>query len=408
MAYLVPDRSNEALPSEQSRSPDNCVKYKVDIWHNILWSNYKGAVFSALYRETLQRQIEARFFQIAETENDRRALCGVDLSYHRYPYGLIAQGAYQDIPMTWLAWTLFMNVVRSDADLVVIAGYHKVEFWVQLIAARFTGKRAAFFCDATYLDRPRNRLTGFAKGLFFRSCDGAFCYGQRSREYLLAYGVADWKIFSRCQAAALPEGYNAPTALARRLSILKTGPQPVILYVGRLAPEKNLFILLDAFATLLGNKSGVRLRLVGDGPDRTALEEAAARLGLSKHLEFTGSLSGERLFSQYANATLLVLPSVSEPWGLVVNEALSCGCPVVVSKHCGCVPELVVEGETGFVFSPHDRQDLERTLCVALSDDFEKTRAAEACIRLMETFTPEKAAQAIADGLENILACPEN
>ena len=120
------------------------MKFRVDIWHNILWSKYKGGVFSELHRECVRHGIDARFFQIAETENDRRGLAKVDLTYHKYPYRLIAKGSYQDIPLLRLVAILFWNTLTSPADIVVIAGYHKIEYWAQLVAARLSGKIEGF------------------------------------------------------------------------------------------------------------------------------------------------------------------------------------------------------------------------------------------------------------------------
>jgi hypothetical protein len=102
------------------------MKFRVDIWHNILGTKYKGGVFAELHRECVCKDNDARFFQIAETENDRRDLANVDLSHHKYPYQLIAKGSYQDIPLLRLIVTLFCKNLISPADIVVLAGYHKI------------------------------------------------------------------------------------------------------------------------------------------------------------------------------------------------------------------------------------------------------------------------------------------
>ncbi|BBU63238.1 hypothetical protein MSC49_31730 [Methylosinus sp. C49] len=378
------------------------MTFKVDIWHNILWSKYKGAVFGEVHREAVRRGIEARFFQIAETENDRRGLGEADRRYHKYPYDLIWDGSYQDIPIFRLVGNLFLRVLRSDADLVVIAGYHKIEYWAQLIAARLVRKKVMVFCDSTYFDNPRHPIKDFLKKTFFRHCDGFFSYGQRSMQYLVSYGVPTHKIFLRCQAAALTQDYDPQIALDRRIAALRRGANPVILYVGRLAPEKNLPLLLQAFGALAKDDPRSTLKLVGEGPERKALELAAESMALSARVVFAGGLSGQQLFDEYVNAACLVLPSSSEPWGLVVNEALSYGCPVVVSDHCGCAPDLVLEGTTGFRFSTFDVASLEAKLRAALAPGFANDGVARACVQLMGNFTPERAASAIVAGLERV------
>jgi glycosyltransferase involved in cell wall biosynthesis len=377
------------------------MKLKVDIWHNILWSRYKGAVFSEIHRTADYKNIDVRFFQIAETENDRYGLGDVDLSYHHYPYELITTGSLQDVSVLRLMRILAVRTFNSDADIVVIAGYHKLEYWAQLFAALLTRKKVMVFCDSTYFDQPRGQFfKDICKRVFFRCCDGFFCYGQRSKEYLLNYNVPANAIFIRCQAAALPLGYRADDALEKRLSVLRTGISPTILYVGRLAPEKNLSLLLEAFQKLSVEIPEIFLRIVGEGPERKRLEEATRRMGLSARVIFTGGMSGDRLYTEYVNAACLVLPSVSEPWGLVVNEALSSGCPVVVSERCGCVPELVLDGVTGFQFATFDVNDLKESLAKALHVSFNTEDRAYNCIALTENFTPIKAAHSVVYGLE--------
>jgi len=378
------------------------MTHRVDIWHNILWSKYKGAVFSDLHRQSVRAGMDVRFFQIAETENDRVALGAVDLAYHKYPYRLMVRGSYQGISAARLAGILFWATLTSPAELVVLAGYHKMEYWAQLLAARLTGKRVMVFCDSTYHDRPRGNFRDLLKGWFFRSCHGYFCYGQRSKGYLLSYGAPDERVFTRCQAAALPRDYDPSRALDRRLAFLAEGKPPVILYVGRLAPEKNLFVLLEAFQSLLAVRPDCTLKLVGDGPDRAALEAAAARRELGGKVVFAGPRNGSDLWQEYVKASCLVLPSVSEPWGLVVNEALAHGCPVVVSERCGCVPELVLEGETGYAFAPDSAEQLCDSINRLLSLD-DGAQIARNCLELMDGFTPRVAAAGIISGLRAVM-----
>ncbi|HLX00813.1 MAG TPA: glycosyltransferase, partial [Trinickia sp.] len=88
----------------------------------------------------------------------------------------------------------------------------------------------------------------------------------------------------------------------------------------------------------------------------------------------------------------------SEPWGLVVNEALSHGCPAVVSESCGCVPELIVEGESGYAFTAGDVAGLQRTLLKATEAFVETSGTAKRCMAVIQRFDPPSAAANIARG----------
>src|SRR6185312_13077750 len=112
-------------------------------------------------------------------------------------------------------------------------------------------------------------------------CDGIFCYGPRSKEYLLKFGVDEVKIAYRCQAAALPHSYDAKDVLSSYQD--RDGKPPTVfrfLYVGRLSIEKGLNDLLDAFLRIRAKRDDVRLDLIGAGPLREKLIARVTELNL--------------------------------------------------------------------------------------------------------------------------------
>ena len=340
---------------------------------------------------------EVIFTQIAETESDRVGLSEIDLSYHQYPYKLLFKGSYDNIPKHLLVKSLFMEVWNSPANLVLLPGYHTVEYWIMLLAAKLDKKKVGVFCDSTAFDRPNIKVKAILKRLFFSQCDVFFGYGQRSKEYLIFHGAAENAIYFRCQAAALPHNYNSDKVFAQRTS-LNIYDTLRYLYVGRLAPEKNIDDLLRAFTCVSNMTPEARLRIVGTGPAMAHLVHLVYQLNLNNFVEFVGSKSTEELKEEYLNACCLVLPSSSEPWGLVVNEALSYGCPVVVSHRCGCVPELVQDGRTGFVFECGNINDLAEKLVAIPTVFADISETANCCINHISTFNPEAAAKQILDG----------
>jgi len=374
----------------------------VTIFHNVAWSRHKGAVFTALHDLSAAGAIRYSMVQIAETEHDRVGFSDVDYSFHRYPMRQLFDGCYEDVPALRLMTRLTWEVLSAKADLIVLPGYHRPEYWAMLAACVVTRKRRAVFCDSTARDRPYRLHRSIAKRLFFSLCDGYFGFGQRSRDYLMSLGARRERIFVPCQAAALPGAFSPQRALAERARHRRGAP-PVFLFVGRLAHEKGIATLLDAFAHLHAQRPDARLRIVGSGPQRTALHAQAAALGLDGALAFAGSLQGEPLSREYYGATCLVLPSRSEPWGLVVNEALAHGCPAIVSDRCGCVPELIVDGVSGYTFAAGDAGALQRTMRAALDAFADVERTAARCIDVIRRFDPPSAAANIARGCASML-----
>jgi len=227
------------------------MPYHIDIWHNILWSRYKGAVFSALHALNDPHSFEIKFFQIAETDQDRAGLSNVDTSYHNYPYTLLFQGALSRVGFLKKLLSIARLTLRSDADITLLTGYERPETWLQILIIKLKRKKAVLFCDSTIYDNPQSLLSGLLKRIIFTSADGIFGYGQRAKEYAVHYGTNPSRIHFRCQAAALPHNYDPQKALEGRLSHAATPASPRFLYVGRLSPEKNLGRLLEAFSTIV-------------------------------------------------------------------------------------------------------------------------------------------------------------
>jgi len=373
----------------------------VEVVHNILWSKYKGGVFGCLYRKSIEQKINFNFVQIAETEGDRVGLSVVDKSYHCYPYKLFFEGSYNDIALWRLVSALVKEVWFSKAELFILPGYHRPEYWAMLCACIIRRKKRAVFCDSTAFDRPSGVFKSLAKRVFFHFCDGYFGYGLRSRAYLLSLGAKQDCIFHRCQAAAMPHGYSTDLALRTRLENFGEGSDIRFLYVGRLAKEKGIDTLLNAFKLVLLDRPDAKLVFVGSGYLQSDIENYVVKLGICNNVEFLGSMAIESLALEYAKATCLVLPS--EPWGLVVNEALSYGCPVVVSNVCGCVPELVRFGITGFDFEVGDVGGLAAFLLKIVRDFGDSEAVAKRCIDVVSQYSPERAAQQIFDGSMAIL-----
>jgi glycosyltransferase involved in cell wall biosynthesis len=379
----------------------------VSIYHNILWSKYKGGVFSQVYVQSQARGIGTSFIQIAETDDERIALGDVDLSYHQYPFRLLFRGAYSH-PSRWRrVISLVQDVFKNSSDLVVMPGYHRVEYWAMLFVCILLRRKRAVFCDSTEFDRPKTNWREIAKRVFFSGCDGFFCYGIRSKEYLMKYGAEESKIAYRCQAAALPHEYDPAKVLARYEALPRSASKVHrFTYVGRLSIEKGLFDLLEAFAKVHSTASNVRLDLVGAGPLRAELIARVSELKLEQVVSFLGAKNIGEIAELFIESTASVLPSHSEPWGLVVNESLSYGCPVVVSNVCGCVPDLVVDGVTGYSFEVGDVEALSGAMLSTMEMAADRVAVARQCLAVISEYTPNRAAAQILDGCARFVGDP--
>jgi glycosyltransferase involved in cell wall biosynthesis len=136
---------------------------------------------------------------------------------------------------------------------------------------------------------------------------------------------------------------------------------------------------------------------------RAELEEVATDPGLAGCVKFLGPIPQERLPEIYSRADVFVLPSISEAWGLVVNEAMCCELPVLVSSHCGCAADLVNE-ETGWVVDPIDEQSMVEGILKAARTPREQLREmGRAARRLSEQYSPAECAERVVVGLRLVL-----
>lgn len=140
---------------------------------------------------------------------------------------------------------------------------------------------------------------------------------------------------------------------------------PTVVCVGRLAPEKGQEILLEAVAALKAQGRSVRLRLVGDGPDRVWLETRASELGITSNVEFVGWVQPERLTEVYGQADLCVLSSLAEGVPVVLMEAMAMQIACVAPRITG-IPELIDHGVNGMLFTAGDGAELSQQIGILL------------------------------------------
>jgi glycosyltransferase involved in cell wall biosynthesis len=160
-------------------------------------------------------------------------------------------------------------------------------------------------------------------------------------------------------------------ALRRRLSL--PADRPLILYVGRISPEKRVNIVLDALVQL---RHPAHLVVGGGGPALPELEERASSLGIGRRVTFLGRVADEDLIPLYRLADVFVMPSVAELQSVAALEALAVGLPVVAAD-AGALPELVHDGENGFLFTPDDSAALAERLARLVSDADLRGRMSE-------------------------------
>jgi glycosyltransferase involved in cell wall biosynthesis len=180
---------------------------------------------------------------------------------------------------------------------------------------------------------------------------------------------------------------------------------PYFLSVGRFAPEKNLVRLIESFARYrreAGERQPWDLVLCGDGPTWAEVEEAVASSSFAHAIHRPGFLQAGALSCWYAHAGAFILPSLMEPWGLVVNEAAASGLPLLVSRRAGCAATLVpdVEETTGARFDPLDVDEIADKLSWIATRPTEALEAmGRSAAATVSRWGPERFAQGVIEAI---------
>jgi len=228
--------------------------------------------------------------------------------------------------------------------------------------------------------------------------------GTRQVRYLANFGVTKERMTVAQMTADVEairrfcaQGRDGERSAARARWGL-SADEAVALYVGRLEREKGVDLLLAAFAVAVARERKLRLAIVGDGSLRPRVEAAAA----DRRIVRLGRLSGEDVLRAYIAADFVVLPSRFEPWGLVVNEAMACGLPVIVSDRVGCADDLVRHGETGLMVAAGDEAELAVAMVQLAQDEPVRRRMGQAAERLISHWTLENEARNIVSAWREI------
>ncbi len=305
-----------------------------------------------------------------------------------------------------------LRAARFDA--LWIHGYAHHAMLRAIAVANSLGLPVLLRGESTLLDRPSGRLRGTLKRSLlprlFRRIHGFLAIGSRNREFYRAYGVPDEHIFPMPYAVD-NQFFQSRAAEARRVrdsfraDLGLTAGRPVILYAAKLQRRKRPADLLEAYRRLSPNGSAEPrpyLFCIGDGEERSRLETAAQRLGWSS-IRFLGFQNQTELPRFYDLADVFVLPSEYEPWGLVVNEVMNAGRPVIVSERVGAAADLVEDGKNGFIVPTGDVTVLAARLRTLTEDPGLALRMGQESARRISTWNFESDARGLLACLDAVV-----
>ena len=276
---------------------------------------------------------------------------------------------YEELDSASIHRAMTAALDRIDPDAVAITSYSTPDARACLLWCRRHGRPAILMTETKEDDADRIPWREVVKKSLVGLYDAALVGGAPQRAYLEKLGMPAEAIFlgfdaidNRFFAEGADAARRAPES-CRHLAGL-ADPSPFFLASNRFIPRKNLDRLIEAYGQYRRQAAAPwRLLLLGDGQERPALEALVRTQGIDG-VEFCGFQQISELPAYYGRAGAFIHPAIVEQWGLVVNEAMAAGLPVLVSERAGCAQDLVRHGVNGFTFDPLDTAELARLLGV--------------------------------------------
>lgn len=294
--------------------------------------------------------------------------------------------------------------------VLCFVSYLRASFWISYFAAKRAGAAFLFGTDATTrVSRDSRKWKQVAKSLvwprLFRLADQVVVPSTGTHELILSLGISsdrvtltpyvvdnDW--WTKQSANINREGVRASWGVG--------SAGTAVLFSAKLQPWKRPADLLQAFAK--ANLPDGYLIFAGDGPLRAELETEAAALGIADRVRFLGFVNQSQLPGIYASADMMVLPSEYEPFAVVVNEAMCCGCPVIASDRVGAARDLVAPVCPDLVFPCGEIDALAMLLSRLAGDPALLRHIRKSGLAHMKTWTPQRNVTATADAIDRAVS----
>jgi glycosyltransferase involved in cell wall biosynthesis len=280
---------------------------------------------------------------------------------------LFAGQAYDAVPPLRRMWAIFRTVRHHDWVFMGLP-YSGWEVILLTWALRLCGVRLVTFSESKADDRPRNAVVEWAKSAALLCYNGAIVGARRHVEYMRSLGFRRRPVLPGYDTVGV-DRIRMASGCDQTLGGVAFEDRPFV-FVGRWVDKKNLPNLVDAYAAYVAQAgpSAHRLVLAGSGPEEAEIRQRIEAGNVAHLVDLPGFLPAGAVAQLLADALALVLVSREEQWGLVVNEAIAFGLPVIVSQQVGSRDALVREGENGWVVDSESIGAIAAALLAASAD----------------------------------------
>lgn len=266
-----------------------------------------------------------------------------------------------------IPFSLFFKLMIKNPDSLIISGYDSFAYWEALLYAKVFRKKTILWSGSTLQSsRSKNKIVYLLKRFFINSFDSFYTYGTEATKYIEYFGVDKKDIITGINCIDTEYFKNKTSNKKSGSNILK------FLYVGQLIERKGLENTLKAFSKI-ENKNW-ELSIVGKGEDENKIINLVENLNLKNNVIFEGFKQKDEIINYYSQSDVFLMPSYSEVWGLVLNEALASGLFCLSSKYAGATIDLIEEGKNGYSIDSLIIEDIEEKITKTFQLDISKKR----------------------------------
>ena len=377
---------------------------KMLIIHQFFWAHYKAKIYTELQKVVDKHpEDELLVLQTALNEFTRAKIGSIDYSIHQYNVKVLFEDFYENTTTWQRVKKSIYWVNKFKPDAINLPGYYEPAMNIVLFYCRMKGIKVIISSDSTEGDNPNVGWREALKRFVVTKAHGFFCYGSKSAEYICKLGMKPEHILVANNAVDNDRVERVHTEARQTRAELKQTYKLRnynFVYVGRLIGVKNLDNLLAAYKPLANTDWG--LIILGDGSEEAKLK----RYVLDNQLDGVCFIEGQPWYDVpkiLALADVFILPSYSEPWGLVVNEAMACSLPVIVSNKCGSAYDAVLEDENGYTFNPYNVEELTLVFNKFVNNPEKITAFGQKSREIIKRFSPERVAQEMYDGFKAVV-----
>lgn len=381
-------------------------RYKVAFITNIP-TPYKIPLFERLARHP---SIDFKVYFTAVSAKNRTWVVDLgDKFKYRILPGFTLNYQRKDLITYHVNSSIIKELKRSNYDVVIAGGYYS--FTTQ--AAFFLSKlrNSPFILRFGSTEFESGFLRKFSLpliGLIRKYTDAFIAYSSRSKKYLISLGVSPEKIFvspNTIDVNFFKEESLKYRPQKKKLKMqLKIDKEKIILFVGQLIQRKGAKYLIRAYEKLRRERDDVALVIIGNGQQKKELMNLCTRDKI-KDVYFTGFVKRKLLPLYYSISDVFVLPSLKEPFGLVINEAMACGLPIISTYKTGASFDLVKEGVNGYIVKEKDSKSLYKAIKkILMNPDLERSMGIISQKIIEETFTLEHSVKGWIDAISYVLS----